>query len=62
MLGERLESGLGTTSQDSAIVSHSGVAGALLVLRTGMPSNQAADAKIGQAKHLLFKGDTAEWI
>jgi broad specificity phosphatase PhoE len=62
ILADLLESGLGTSSRDSAIVSHGGVAGVLLVLRTGMPSNQAADAKIGQGKHLPFKGDTLEWI
>jgi broad specificity phosphatase PhoE len=56
MLGDRIERGLDTISQDSAIVSHGGVVGALLVLlRAGMPNNQAADAKIAQAKHLLLK-------
>jgi hypothetical protein len=61
-VADLLESGLGTISRDSAIVSHGGVAGVLLVLRAGMPSNQAADAKIRPGKHLPFKGDTLEWI
>jgi hypothetical protein len=55
MLADLLKSGLGTISQDSVIVGHGGVAGVLLVLRAGMPSNQAPDAKIGQAKHLPLR-------
>ena len=55
MLGDRIESGLDTISQDSAIVSHGGVVGPLLVLRAGMANNQAADAKIAPDKHLLLK-------
>jgi hypothetical protein len=55
MLADLLKSGLGTISQDSAIVSHVGVAGVLLGLRAGMPGNQTPDAKIRQAKHLPLR-------
>jgi hypothetical protein len=55
MLGDRIESGLDTISQDSAIVSRGGVVGALLVLDAAMPNNQAGDAKIALAKHRLLK-------
>jgi hypothetical protein len=32
------------------------------VLRTGMPSHEAADAEIWQGKLLLFRSDTTAWI
>jgi broad specificity phosphatase PhoE len=62
MLHDRIKGWLDTISQDSVIVSHGGVARVLMVLRTGMPSHEAADAEIWQGKLLLFKSNTTAWI
>ena len=62
MLHDRIKGWLDTISQDSVIVSHGGVARVLMVLRTGMPSHEAADAEIWQGKLLLFRSNTIAWI
>ncbi len=61
MVSRRLVPFLAELAADAFIVSHSGVARALMTLLTGV-ANAAADAPIVQGRALVFDKGRCEWI
>ena len=59
MLARRVAAWLGTLTADAFVVSHGGVARALMVLIGGAPAAVAADAPIVQGRALVFEEDGA---
>ncbi len=62
MLAERMKSWLASVTADAFIVSHGGVARALMTLIAGVPGGDAADAAIVQGRALVFENGGYDWI
>ncbi len=62
MLAGRLEPWLKSLTADTFIVSHGGVARALMTLIAGVPAEKAADAPIVQGRALAFEKGECAWI
>jgi probable phosphoglycerate mutase len=62
MLHRRIAEWLPTLTEPSIIVSHGGVARALLVLLAGAESSEACSADIWQGKLLWFRDGKADWV
>jgi len=62
MLAERVRAWLGGLSGDALIVSHGGVARALMTLIAGVKPAKAADAPIAQGRALVFEKGSCRWI
>jgi len=61
-LTERVSAWLARQSADRFVVSHGGVARALMVLLAGIPPTAAAEAPIIQGRAILFENGRSEWI
>ena len=62
MLAERVRAWLDGLSGDAFIVSHGGVARALMTLIAGVKPAKAADAPIAQGRALWFENGGCRWI
>ena len=62
MLATRLKPWLATLTADAFVVSHGGVARALMTLIAGVPGSKAADAPIVQGRALVFDNGACDWI
>jgi broad specificity phosphatase PhoE len=62
MLAERLRPWLDGLAGDAFVVSHGGVARALMVLVAGVAPAKAADAPIAQGRALCFENGSCRWI
>ncbi len=62
MLTTRVRAWLETLTADALVVSHGGVARALMTLIAGAPGAVAADALIVQGRALVFEDGACEWI
>ncbi len=62
MLARRLEPWLTSLTADVFVVSHGGVARALMTLIAGVPAEKAADAPIVQGRALAFAEGGCAWI
>ena len=62
MLAERLQPWLATRDADCFVVSHGGVARALMTLIAGVSPAAAENADIWQGKAILFEGGGLSWI
>ncbi|MBV1705051.1 MAG: histidine phosphatase family protein [Hyphomicrobiales bacterium] len=61
-LVERIKPFFEALSGDALVVSHGGVARALMNLIGGLPGDEAAIAEIHQGRVLIFEGDRYYWI
>ena len=62
MLAERLQPWLDARDADCFVVSHGGVARALMTLIAGVSPQAAENADIWQGKAILFEGGGLSWI
>ncbi len=62
MLAERLLPWIADLDREAVVVSHGGVARALMALLAGMPEQQAALADIWQGRVLVFLNGKMSWI
>lgn len=62
MLTTRIGAWLDTLAADAFVVSHGGVARALMALIAGVPGKVAADAPIVQGRALVFENGGCGWI
>ena len=62
MLAGRVSAWLATVTADALVVSHGGVARALMTLIAGVPGAVAADAPIVQGRAIVFEKGSYEWI
>jgi broad specificity phosphatase PhoE len=62
MLTERVREWLASLAADAFVVSHGGVARALMTLLAGVPCDIAAEAPIVQGRALVFRNGGYEWI
>jgi broad specificity phosphatase PhoE len=62
MLAERLRRWLDGLAGDAFVVSHGGVARALMLLIAGVAPAKAADAPIAQGRALCFENGSCRWI
>ncbi len=62
MLAERLRPWLDGLAGDAFVVSHGGVARALMMLVAGVAPAKAADAPIAQGRALYFENGSCRWI
>jgi probable phosphoglycerate mutase len=62
MLGERLRPWLNGLAGDAFVVSHGGVARALMALIAGVPPARAAEAPIVQGRVLIFENGDCRWM
>ncbi len=62
MLAKRVRVWLETVTADAFVVSHGGVARALMALIAGVPGRVAADAPIVQGRALVFEKGGCRWI
>ena len=62
MLAGRLGPWLKSLTADAFVVSHGGVARALMTLIAGVPAEKAADAPIVQGRALAFEKGECAWI
>ena len=62
MLAERLQPWLDSLQADCFVVSHGGVARALMTLIAGVSPSAAENADIWQGKAILFEGGGLSWI
>ena len=62
MLAERLQPWLDSRDADCFVVSHGGVARALMTLIAGVSPSAAENADIWQGKAILFEGGGLSWI
>ena len=62
MLAERLQPWLDSLQADCFVVSHGGVARALMTLIAGVNPSAAENADIWQGKAILFEGGGLKWI
>jgi broad specificity phosphatase PhoE len=62
MLAERLRPWLSGLTGDAFVVSHGGVARAVMMLVAGVAPAKAADAPIAQGRALCFENGTCRWI
>ena len=61
-LGERLERWLAGLTEDAVVVSHGGVVRALLVLRAGVPPQEAGGFEVTQGRVLVLADGRADWV
>jgi broad specificity phosphatase PhoE len=62
MLAARVRPWLAALSGDAFVVSHGGVARALMTLIAGVPPAKAAETPITQGRALRFENRTCQWI
>ena len=62
MLAERVRPWLEGLTEDAFVVSHGGVARALMTLIAGVPPAKAADAPITQGRAMAFEKGGCRWI
>ncbi|MDJ1157743.1 histidine phosphatase family protein [Chelatococcus sp. SYSU_G07232] len=62
MLAERVRPFMEGLTRDTVVVSHGGVARALLALFAGAPKDEAPGVDIWQGRILVFAGGAAEWV
>jgi broad specificity phosphatase PhoE len=62
MLAERLRPWLGGLTGDAFVVSHGGVARALMTLIAGVKPAKAMDAPIAQGQALCFENGAGRWL
>jgi broad specificity phosphatase PhoE len=62
ILAERLRPWLGGLTSDALVVSHGGVARALMALIAGVATAKATDAPIAQGRALCFEKGGCRWI
>ena len=62
MLAERLRPWLETLRADCFVVSHGGVARALMTLIAGVAPQAAENAAVWQGKAILFEGGGLQWV
>ncbi len=62
MLTERIRGFLPTLRQDSILVSHGGVARALMAMIGGIAEHRAASEEIWQGRVLVFREGSCRWI
>ncbi|WP_244595650.1 histidine phosphatase family protein [Bosea lathyri] len=62
MLAERVRPVLAELKRETVIVSHGGVARAVLALVGAVPPQKAALVEIWQGKLLIVSGSTADWL
>ena len=62
MLAERLRPWLATITRDTLVVSHGGVARALMAMIGGIPTSQAAMDDIHQGRVLIFEAGKRAWL
>jgi probable phosphoglycerate mutase len=62
MLAERLRPWLDRLSGDAFVVSHGGVARALMALVAGVAPPKAVNAPIAQGRALCFENGSCHWI
>jgi broad specificity phosphatase PhoE len=62
MLAERVRPWLGGLTADAFVVSHGGVARALMTLIAGVKPAKAMDAPIAQGRALRFENGECRWI
>ncbi|RBP14432.1 putative phosphoglycerate mutase [Roseiarcus fermentans] len=62
MLATRIGAWLDTLTADAFVVSHGGVARALMALIAGVPAAAAADTPVVQGRALVFERGGCEWI
>lgn len=62
MLAERLAPWVESLDREAVVVSHGGVARALMAMLAGMPEQQAALADIWQGRALVFHNGKFNWI
>jgi broad specificity phosphatase PhoE len=62
MLAERVRPWLGGLTGDALVVSHGGVARALMTLIAGVKPAKATDAPIAQGRALCFEDGTCRWL
>ena len=62
MLAERLQPWLDSLQADCFVVSHGGVARALMTLIAGVSPQAAENAEIWQGRAILFEGGRFSWI
>jgi len=62
MLAERVRSWIGGLTGDAFVVSHGGVARALMTLIAGVATAKATDAPIAQGRALCFENGECRWI
>jgi broad specificity phosphatase PhoE len=62
MLAERLGPWIDALMGDAFVVSHGGVARALMTMLAGAPPNSAADAPILQGRAIVFENARFSWI
>ncbi len=62
MLAERLQPWLASRDADCFVVSHGGVARALMTLIAGVSPSAAENADIWQGKAILFEGGGLRWV
>lgn len=61
MLAERIAPVLAALTRSTVLVSHGGVARALLALRCGVPREEAPRVDIWQGRVLVVDGDAYRW-
>jgi broad specificity phosphatase PhoE len=62
MLTDRVAGFLATLRRKTVLVSHGGVARALMTLLGGVTPRQAAVAEITQGKVLVFEAGSCSWV
>jgi len=62
MLADRLQPWLEARDADCFVVSHGGVARALMTLIAGAPPSAAENAEIWQGRAILFEGGGMRWV
>ena len=62
MLAERLQPWLDGRDGDCIVVSHGGVARALMTLIAAVPPSAAENAEIWQGRAILFEGGGLKWV
>ena len=62
MLAVRIRAWLDTLTAEAFVVSHGGVARALMTLTAGLPSEVAASAPIAQGRAMVFENGRCDWI
>lgn len=62
MLAERMRPWAESLPGEAVVVSHGGVARALMFLLCGLPSGEAPNAEIWQGRVLVFEDGKARWV
>jgi broad specificity phosphatase PhoE len=61
MLAERIAPAFSELTRDTVVVSHGGVARALLAMRCGVPRDEAPRVDIWQGRILIIEGERFRW-